>query len=175
MEDPLAALGERCAHGEDIPRVMELIRSVISHLREQGIDQWDTAYPDEATIRQDVAAGQTRVLAKGSSVVAYVVVNPCGAPEYAAVSWRGTRALIVHRLMVHPAWEGNGIARRLMTWAERVASDSGHDSVRLDAFLGNPRAIDFYARLGYVRSGTVAFRKGLFAALEKLLPEASRS
>jgi ribosomal protein S18 acetylase RimI-like enzyme len=76
---------------------------------------------------------------------------------------------VVHRLMVHPAFQGRGIARELMEFAERVALNRGCGVIRLDAFAMNPQALRLYRALGYREAGEVKFRKGAFLCFEKRL------
>jgi ribosomal protein S18 acetylase RimI-like enzyme len=135
----------------------------------QGIDQWDEAYPSRSTIETDVASGTAFVAKRAGAVVGVIVLNQHQEHEYATVPWRFTQGpvLVVHRLMVHPDVEGQGLARSLMAFAEKRASTSGYASIRLDAFAENPRAVRLYERLGYRIAGEVRFRKGRFRCFEK--------
>jgi ribosomal-protein-alanine N-acetyltransferase len=48
---------------------------------------------------------------------------------------------------------GKGLAKRLMQEAETRVAAEGAERMELHVFTGNERAIRFYERLGYVRSG----------------------
>jgi putative acetyltransferase len=54
------------------------------------------------------------------------------------------------QLAVEPALWGHGVAERLIEEAKRVAPAG----IRLDVNQANPRAIRFYERSGFVRTGT---------------------
>jgi GNAT superfamily N-acetyltransferase len=92
-------------------------------------------------------------------------------PLWQGMAWSkdSEPAAAVHRLMVHPAQQGRGLAKRLMQHAEEVALAKNCRSIRLDTFLQNPVAMTLYPRLGYRRTGTAMMRKGEFAGFEKLL------
>lgn len=63
------------------------------------------------------------------------------------------RALELGRLAVVEAQKQRGIGDMLLDHGERVASDRGHDSLRLRTFTGHPVLPDWYDRRGYERVG----------------------
>jgi len=103
--------------------------------------------------------------------MAYLVLNEDSSPEYDALKWKdeGGKHLIVHRLSVGADCQGQGIAGTLMNFAEKHAPSNGYSSIRLDAFLQNKAALMLYEKRGYVKVGTVVFRKGVFNCYEKIL------
>jgi len=162
----------RGAHEDDLPRVTELLRACVESMRAGGIDQWDDVYPDEATLRGDVHNRTLFVTAAPAHPLAGAfVLDERQEPEYAAVSWTivGKPVAVVHRLMVHPSVQRHGIARALMSFAERRARDLGYGAIRLDAFTGNAPSLGLYQALGYRDVGGVRLRKGLFRCFEKAL------
>jgi ribosomal protein S18 acetylase RimI-like enzyme len=160
----------RPGHDEDLPRVLELLRVCVEHMRAVGIDQWDDVYPSEATLRADLANRALYVAsAPGHPVAGVFVIDERQEPEYAAVAWKisGRRVGVVHRLMVHPACQRRGLGRFLMRFAELRARGLGYDAIRLDAFTGNAPSLGLYQGLGYQDAGGVRFRKGDFRCFEK--------
>jgi GNAT superfamily N-acetyltransferase len=157
----------------DIDSLLALVGACVCHMRSQNIDQWDEAYPSHAIIKADVVAGSAFVARRGEDVVGVIVLDQHQEREYAAVPWLFVEepVVVVHRLMVRPDVEGQGLARALMAFAERRACAAGYSSLRLDAFTGNPRAIRLYERLGYRFAGEVCFRKGIFRCFEKHLKQ----
>lgn len=160
----------RRAGRNDFSQILSLYRDAVKKMRKQGIDQWDSIYPDEATLAQDVASYFMYLLMRGKSVLSAVVLNEEQDAEYQNVDWRrqGTPA-VVHRLCVGAAEQGNGIGRQTVLFAERELRRRGYDCIRLDAFPLNPSAIRLYESLGYEKAGEVTFRKGKFNCYEKQL------
>jgi GNAT superfamily N-acetyltransferase len=159
----------REASTADIEPILDLVRACIAGMRSRGIDQWDEVYPDRRAIESDIRGG-TAVVAIGDQTIAgFAVLDEHQEPEYGEVPWSSSRAAVIHRMMVAPLSEGRGIARALMTFLERRATSTGYSSIRLDAFVNNPRAVQFYERCEYRRAGQVRFRKGDFYCFEKEL------
>jgi len=176
-------LGKRCgmrsesSHGEfpqvygagpdDLATTLSIVRRSIVAMRSAGVDQWDDHYPDESTLADDIAAESLFLIRCEEQPVGLIVLNEHQEPEYGTVSWRlGGRVMVVHRLVIDPEFQRRGLATELMRFAEEWAIGV-FDSIRLDAFAANPAAVSFYENLGYVRAGTVTFRKGEFVCFEK--------
>jgi GNAT superfamily N-acetyltransferase len=162
----------RLADEPDVDRAMVLVRACIDHMRGAGIEQWDEIYPTRDTLLADAREQKLYVASLGAEpTIGLLVLNDYQNPEYADVPWtvNGVAVAVVHRLMVDPAYQGQGIARHLMEFAEEKARELGYGAVRLDAFTANPRALRLYQGLGYHDAGAVTFRKGVFRCFEKRL------
>jgi ribosomal protein S18 acetylase RimI-like enzyme len=77
--------------------------------------------------------------------------------------------LIVHRLCIHPDYQGRGLAKALMQFAEEYALKNGYASIRMDTFITNKAALGLYNALGYRRAGQLVFSRGHFQVFEKVL------
>ena len=168
----LADLDIRLATENDLPAVMRLVAACIGDMRSRGIEQWDDVYPAADTLAADIAAGSLHVCAFGDDALGAVfVLDEHHVPEW-TVAWTTVDgAAVVHRLMVHPRHQGQGLARSLMVYAEAVARERGYTAIHLDCFSQNPQALNLYRRLGYHEVGTVTLRKGLFHCFEKPLDD----
>ncbi len=162
----------RLATLRDVPGVAGLARACIAEMRRRGIEQWDDLYPTELTFLADARAGALYILPGADAIPdGAFTIDDRPSPEYAAVPWtiHADRLAIVHRLMVHPRRQGEGLSRALMEEAERRAAALGFGAVRLDAFSRNPAALRLYRGLGYHDAGCVMLRKGEFHCFEKAL------
>jgi ribosomal protein S18 acetylase RimI-like enzyme len=143
-------------------------------MRQNGIHQWDEVYPNEEIITKDVDSRALYVLEQNGLCIAAVSLNQEQDAAYQKVHWLGGEpVLVVHRLCVDPAYQGNGLGNRLMDFAEEYAKQHAYASIRLDAYTGNPSAIRLYERRGYRKAGQVYFpRRTLpFFCFEKILGE----
>ena len=155
----------------DLEEVMSLFRAATLAMRAAGIDQWDEIYPSADVVREDIDRAQMYIgLATGKIAVVFVLES-CHEGEYEPASWRFVEPefVVLHRLCVHPDFQGRGFAKQAMDYLEREVLASGIYAIRLDAFPHNPAAIRLYESRGYVKAGEVTFRKGLFYLYEKQL------
>jgi GNAT superfamily N-acetyltransferase len=170
---PPGAISIRLAHLGDLAAVAGILRECVAAMRDAGIEQWDEIYPTDRHLLADIQAASMYVACAASGqVVGTMVLNHYQEPEYAAVPWTSeSQPLVVHRVMVAPRRQGQGIAQALMMFAEQHARATGYESLRLDAFTLNPRALRLYERLGYSARGTVRLRKGMFRCFEKVIAQ----
>ena len=72
----------------------------------------------------------------------------------------GRFGLEISRFYVDKRWHGHGIARVLMSACIAEARSRGADALWLLVYQQNPRAIAFYEKSGFQRSGTQPFQLG---------------
>ena len=158
-------------------RVAEIFELCKLVMRAAGVDQWDEFYPTTVNAAADFAGGGLFVARAEGICAGAVCLNELQAAEYAELSWRDAdgRFLVVHRLCVDPDWQGRGVAAALMDFAEAMAVEQGYSSIRLDTYVGNPKALALYEGRGYHRTGQVRFprRRFVFDCFEKQMTSAS--
>ncbi len=125
----------------------------------RGIHQWNESYPNRAAFEKDQKRGELYVIGNGETLIGSITITPLQDEEYKAVTWctSGGKNIYIHRLAVHPLYQGLGYARKLMDFAELLARDEGALSVRLDTFSHNKKNQLFYEQRGYKRLGDVYF------------------
>jgi ribosomal protein S18 acetylase RimI-like enzyme len=75
-------------------------------------------------------------------------------------------------MAVAPAWQGGAVADQLLETIERELTSAGCSFVTLDTTAPLTRAIRFYERNGYTRSGAVSnfFGMPLYEYRKRLAP-----
>ncbi|OFZ53920.1 MAG: hypothetical protein A3D92_03595 [Bacteroidetes bacterium RIFCSPHIGHO2_02_FULL_44_7] len=142
----------------EIDEIIALTQACGRHMRENGIDQWDEQYPDRTSIERDLQTGTLFALRDTEKILGIVVLNEKQDEEYAEISWstsEGDKNLIVHRLAVLPSFQGKGLARQLMDFAEDFGREQGYAAIRLDTYSQNPGNQRFYRARGYRDLGPV--------------------
>ncbi|HYG16569.1 MAG TPA: GNAT family N-acetyltransferase [Bacteroidia bacterium] len=153
----------------DIYSIYNLCREALRH---ENIFQWHDNYPTPGTITADIESGHLYTYTENGFCLGSICLNEEQSPEYLPLPWRDERKiLVIHRLAVHPHAQKQGIARKLMDFAEEFAANNGYTSIRLDAYSGNQRSLKFYENRGYYKAGEVYFpgRDLHFNCYEKLL------
>lgn len=149
----------RLASLKDIDNIMDLIKHCIKDMQSHGIYQWNESYLTAEIFEEDIKSESLYILKDKSNYLGIIAINEEQSPEYQELKWliEAGRALVIHRLAVNPEWQKQGIARQLMDFAEKYATEKGYTSIRLDAFSENPRALNLYERRGYNKVGQVFF------------------
>ena len=161
----------RKARSRDLQELMALFRAATEAMDAQGIPQWDEIYPSVEIVQADIEHEQMYVGQVDGKIAVVFVLEPCGEGDYESANWQylADRFVVLHRLCVHPRFQGQGIARQAMDYLEQEVCNSGYSCIRLDAFPQNPAAIRLYESRGYGKAGEITLRKGLFYLYEKKL------
>ncbi len=164
----------RKAKLEDIPQIKKITEACAQHMIANGIYQWNENYPSLSVLTADVKAKTVYVYLDQKEIIATVMFSMEMDDFYTKVDWLtpDAKQLYVHRLAVHPASQGKGIARALMDFGEALAKEKKCLSVRLDTFSQNPRNNRFYQARKYQQVGQVFFpqkSKHPFYCYEKVL------
>jgi ribosomal protein S18 acetylase RimI-like enzyme len=158
----------RLASPDDLDTALDVVRAATRHMDSRGIHQWDEIYPDGLTLSEDIRKGHMWVMEVDGQIAGLISIDNEQPTEYRNVSWRyHGQAVVIHRLTIHPGHQRQGLASRMMEFAEDIAEKHGCAAIRLDAYTQNPAATALYERLGYEKAGTVRFRKGDFFCFEK--------
>ena len=154
---------------EDREALIAIISAATHHLNQNGVSQWDEVYPNPKNVEEDLQNGQLYVVRAGGEIAGMVTLNQVCDPAYANGKWlvHGEAFFVVHRLIVAPAMQGQGVGTLMMRMIEVMLRKDGVVSIRLDAFAHNPHSLRLYEKMGYRITGTAQWRKGLFYLMEK--------
>lgn len=135
-------------------------------------------YPNHQTARDGIGNRTLYLQRIAGRVAGSVILNHDQPPAYTSVAWGIAAAplqvITVNTLAVHPDFMGQGVASRLMDFAEELSRSRHIAAIRLDATTGNAPAIRLYQRLGYRYCGDVDLGINLpglerFFCFEKIL------
>jgi ribosomal protein S18 acetylase RimI-like enzyme len=144
---------------EEWKSVNQFYSEITANLREKGVYQWDRYYPNRFIIKGDLKQGNLFGMHEGIQLVGAIVLDTKESKKYKNLQWADIdgKPLVIHRLGVHPMYQGNGLGKRLLQFAEEFALKHGHSSIRLDVYSGNPGALALYERTGYREVGAIRF------------------
>jgi len=146
---------------KDISELLTVTKACAQAMIAKGIYQWNEEYPSYEAFEKDIEIGQLWVLKEGDHIIGSVVISEIIDEEYKVIEWLTPNAknIYIHRLAVHPNYQGKGLAQKLMDFAEIYAKENNYVSVRLDTFSVNKRNNEFYQKRGYQKLGDVYFPK----------------
>lgn len=146
---------------EDIDKIIKITKACARFMIEKDIYQWNEHYPNAAAFKNDVLRNELYVIEDNKTLFGCVVISSFMDEEYIPISWitKNKRNIYIHRLAIHPKYQGKGYAQKLMDFAEKYALENNYNSVRLDTFSQNKRNQKFYELRGYKRLGNIYFPK----------------
>lgn len=149
------------ASKQDLSAVVSLTSSCTQNLIEQGIYQWNKAYPSKEVLKNDIELKQLWKFEVEAVIVGIIVLTEIEDEDYKKVKWltNSSNSLYIHRLAVHPNYQGKGFAIELMNFAENYALRNNFTSIRLDTFSKNKRNQRFYEKRNYKKLENIYFLK----------------
>jgi GNAT superfamily N-acetyltransferase len=156
----------------DIDPIMTLIHQAVDMMLKNGIDQWNEHYPSREIITNDIATRSLFKITSGKETAGIIVLNESQAKEYLNLPWQDNmgKPVVVHRLCLHPDFQGKGLSRQLMQFTEAYAVKNKYTSIRLDTYSKNFKALNLFGSLQYHLVGNASFGAGqIFHCFEKVL------
>ncbi len=147
----------RKAQINDLENIMKMYKSCVDGMLKNGIDQWDTTYPNTTIITQDLNAKSYYVLEQDNEIIGGINIDQEQDPTYLTINWKdkSNQFLVVHRLGVKQEYWSKGIGKALMLFTEELVKQKKLNAIRLDTYSGNPKAMQFYISLGYKKLGAI--------------------
>lgn len=144
---------------KDIEELYSITKSCAKQMIEKDIFQWSEYYPSKEVLENDIALQQIWKLTENRIIVGIIVLTEIEDKEYKKVQWftKNGKNLYIHRLAVHPNFQGKGYAQKLMAFAENYAKRNKYNSIRLDTFSRNNRNQIFYEKRKYTRLESIYF------------------
>jgi len=163
----------RKAEISDLQNIMKMYKSCVTGMVKNGINQWDDAYPNTEIISEDLNAGTYYVAEMDETIIGGINIDNNQDDTYLHLDWedKSDSFLVVHRLGVKEEFWNKKIGKDLMLFTEKLVIEKGMKSIRLDTYSGNPKAMDFYKRLGYTELGTIDLKpeKDKYYCFEKII------
>jgi GNAT superfamily N-acetyltransferase len=163
----------RKAKKEDLDPIMETYASCVKGMIELGIDQWDEKYPNRSIIKNDISEQNYYVGIIDNEIIAGIKIDQNQDPTYQSIEWKdqSNNFMVVHRLCSKKSVWNKGVGKKMMEYAESLAKQSHFNSIRLDTYINNPKAMRFYENIGYKKLGSINLKpdKDIYYCFEKIL------
>ncbi len=143
----------------DLDQLHVLTKSCAKNMIDNGIFQWNEKYPSREVLQKDIELGQIWKFEVKGIIVGIIVLTEIEDDEYLNVKWltENYKNLYIHRLAVHPNFQGKGFAQKLMDFAEDYAKENEYKSIRLDTFSQNKKNLIFYKNRNYIKLESIYF------------------
>ncbi|MEK6986404.1 MAG: N-acetyltransferase [Candidatus Thermoplasmatota archaeon] len=121
----------RRAKESDLPAILDLERAAFQDYRQAS----------EASLRRSIASPRQSF---------WVIPGPKRL-DGILVLWHFRDTVRVYDIATHPEARGQGVGRRLMAHAEKLAKQQGARTMSLEAEEQDPRLVGWYEGMGFVR------------------------
>ena len=157
----------------DLDDIMLMYNSCINGMIANSIDQWDETYPNAKIIIQDLNAQTYYVAVEDNIIIGGINIDKCQDKTYLDINWEDKKNsfFFFFRLGVKENFWNKRVGKNLMLFAENLVLKKGLKSVRLDTYSGNPKAMNFYRKLGYRKLGSINLKpnKNEYYCFEKII------
>ncbi len=162
---------------EDLEKVMEIINQAKKYFKENKIDQWQNGYPNEDSILNDIAEGESYVLCnddKQKNILAVCAVSFRGEKNYLVIEkgqWKSNIPYaVLHRVAVDNNFKGKGLSSIVVKETEKLCHEKNFRSIRIDTHEDNKPMQKLILKNGFEYCGIIYVADGSERfAYEKLL------
>ncbi len=159
------------AKESDFIEILYLLKVCILDMNQKGLKHWNSVYPGPELISSDLEKSTIYVIKDKGICKGMVTLDSIEPEDYKEIHWPtpAKRPLFLHRLAVHPNWQGQGIARMLLNYAEEFAAKNGYDALRIDVNSTSENARSLCKKLAFNEAGSffTAFQQKPFICYDK--------
>lgn len=162
----------RRADASEAPAIWSILQEAIAQRKRDGSDQWQSGYPNEGTVKDDIARGYAFVLVDNDVIIAYAAILFDKEPAYEVIEGKwltdGEYAT-VHRVATSDSAKGKGVATRLLSLIEDLSKENNVFSIKVDTNFDNVPMLKILDKLNYAYCGEIFFQGAARKAYEKVL------
>ena len=168
----------RKAIENDLDDINIFVRNVVKVMNANGNFQWDDNYPLKQHFLEDIRNGELYVYCdtnlKCEKVVGVVALTTAPCPEYAQAPGvdLSIPGVTPHRLGVSLDYQGRGIAKSLLMYADEVCKSKGWRFIRIDTNKVNTVMQRLISSCSFIFKGEIALNNKpgfVFYCYEKML------
>ena len=151
----------------DLEVIASLAKVVRSDMVSKGLNQWVGDYPNIDNFRSDLDKGGLFVLVEADKIVGSCSILKENDIAYKEVVWNGKNALVIHRILIAPTYQGKGFGKEMVNFAYKKVLNEGYDSLKIDTHPDNIKMQKMLKGLSFEFRGYLASINRL--AYEKLV------
>ncbi len=156
----------------DLIEILYLLRVCIIDMNEKGMKQWNSAYPERSVIRRFLEEGKIYLVKERWVCKGMITISDDEPEDHIDLQKPGIKATLFLRwLAIHPLWQGKGIDRMLINFAEKFAAEKGYLKIKLDVFSSSDMVNHLVKEFSFSEVGKfyTSYQKIPFICYEKQL------
>jgi len=127
----------RKAKYSDLDVLDQLSLKTIEAMNALGIKQWNQSYPRKSHFKQDIDNDSLYVFDDHNTLKGVMALMEESEEAYKIIRWQKDNSMVVHRIMVFPMYQKQGIARQLLTFAIDMSHSLNKASLKIDTLPEN--------------------------------------
>ncbi|MCC3866648.1 GNAT family N-acetyltransferase [Terrisporobacter mayombei] len=162
----------RKASLNDVNNIMDIIKSTVKEMKTYNNTQWDENYPQAKDFTEDVESGDLYVQDEDGQIKGFICINYIEPIEYEDLSWGSkNKAMVIHRMAVNTNHRQQGVATKLMNFAEELALENNVVYLKTDTYSTNTKMNSLFKKCGFNLVGEMSFlgKEKPFYCYDKLL------
>ncbi len=155
---------------DELEKAMEIINMAKKHLQDQGIDQWQSGYPDAQCITDDIMNQKGYFLVDNQDILGYLCIDFQGEPAYDTLNgnWSSSEDyVVVHRMAFHDNARGKNISGIVFPLVEILSKEKNVQYFRVDTDADNMKMRHILTKNGFHYCGTIWFDNSEKIAFDK--------
>jgi GNAT superfamily N-acetyltransferase len=136
---------------KDLLEIDKLAVLVINDMKKSLIPQWELSYPRFKDFEKDVLNESIYLYKIDGIIVGSCTILPENDPPYKTIdSWMKDKSLVIHRMLVHPLYRNEGIAKAFIDNAILLCKKEKYESIKIDTHLENYKMRNFLKKNGFI-------------------------
>ena len=150
----------------DLDRLMPIFDEARRTIAELGIDQWQNGYPQRSVIENDIKRRESFLCELDENICGTFVMLLEGEKTYDKIyggEWLtgdSQKYVAIHRVAIPVTYRGQGIAAKIIAYAEEYARKNGRSSLRIDTHEGNAVMRRMLEKNGFSYCGVIFLGSG---------------
>lgn len=137
----------RNANLNDLDRIMEIRDKAVVNMKEQGIYQWPSSYPDLETFKKDINDNDLYVKEDDNLVIGVCAIKRENDLAYKEVKgWSFDDSFVIHRIIIDPLYQSKHIANEFIEKSVCIAKENSLQCVKVDTHPDNFKMKKFLLR-----------------------------
>jgi GNAT superfamily N-acetyltransferase len=144
------------AKSNDLVEILYLLKVCTRDMNSRGLRHWNSAFSPAEQIDRDVLDGHIYLVKDRGVCKGMVTLNETEPEDYRQMNLSSVdcKPLFVYCMAVHPTWQGKGIARMMIDYAQKMAKKNGFTCIRLDIYQTSEDARQLCEKLSFKEIGS---------------------
>ena len=143
----------RIANLEDIQIISDIAVIVRKSMLNGGLNQWLGDYPAYQDFHKDFLKDGLFVLEEDNQILGSLSILPEDDLAYLEVHWESDKALVIHRILVNPLFQGKGKGKEMINYAIQKGQKEGFTGIKIDTHPNNIKMQKMLKSLDFVYRG----------------------